>query len=312
MILTSLLVSLALGQEGSTPYVRSRVAAGNASAQCLYWTVPTITWHNSSVGNPDTALEAQKQREFEAIRASFQSWQRLFVSCGNLRFSEGPLVDDRKVGYELRGDNNRNLVLFRSTRCSDPDVVPASDACWIDDTCGNDYDCWDSDARTIALTLTTYDEKSGIIYDSDIQLNASGFVFTTVDSPQCIPPATGRDNTCVSTDLQNTMTHEIGHLIGLDHVPDDPRSVMFPRAPSGETSKRTIDEGSHQFVCEVYPKGQPSQSCVTPTLDSSGNTTVLGKQSMGCSSSGAGAAWLPSMAGWALLAWRRRRGGARS
>lgn len=309
MILTSLLVSLALGQVGSTPYVRSRVEAGNTSAQCLFWTVPTITWQNSSAGNTATALEAQKQSEFEAIRHSFQSWQQLFESCGNLRFSEGPLVDDRKVGYELKGDDNRNLVLFRSRRCTD--VVSATDACWDDDTCGNAHDCWDSDARTIALTLTTYDEKSGIIYDSDIQLNASGFIFTTVDSPPCIPPATGKDNTCVSTDLQNTMTHEIGHLIGLDHVPDDSRSVMFPRAPPGETSKRTVDEGSHQFVCEVYPRGHASQSCITPTLDSSGSSTVLGKQAMGCASSGAGA-WLPAMAGWALLAWRRRRGGARS
>ncbi|WNG38549.1 matrixin family metalloprotease [Archangium violaceum] len=309
MIVTSLLISLALGQVEPTPYVRSRVEAGNTSSQCLFWTVPTIAWQNSSVGNPNTALEAQKQSEFEAIRRSFQSWQQLFESCGNLRFSEGPLVDDRKVGYELRGDNNRNLVLFRSKRCEE--VVASSDACWVEDTCGNDHDCWDSDARTIALTLTTYDEKSGIIYDSDIQLNASGFVFTTVNTPPCIPPANGRDNTCVSTDLQNTMTHEIGHLIGLDHVPQDPGSVMFPRAPPGETSKRNIDEGSHQFVCEAYPKGQASQSCVTPSLGSSGNTTVLGKQAVGCSSSGA-EAWLPAVAGWALLAWRRRRGGARS
>ena len=212
MILTTLLVSLALGQ--TDPYVRSRVIAGTTDTQCLFWTAPTITWQLSSVGNPQSTDE-QKQREFTAIRKSFQSWQTLFDACGNLRFVEAAIVDDRQVGYVLKGDN-RNLVLFRDRRCAD--VVASADTCWQDDTCGNAYDCWDSDERTIALTLTTYDEKSGIIYDSDMQLNASGFVFTTADSPPCAQPVTTGGNTCVATDVQNTMTHEIGHLIGLDHT----------------------------------------------------------------------------------------------
>jgi hypothetical protein len=304
VMLAPLLVALALGQ--SDPYVRSRVEAGNTNSQCLFWTVPTLTWQLSSVGNPNTALEDQKQREFDAIRRSFQSWQTIFESCGNLRFSEGPVVDDRAVGYDMKGEN-RNLVLFRSKRCAD--VAPSTDKCWAEDTCGNDYDCWDSNASTIALTLTTYDEKSGIIYDSDIQLNASGFVFSTADYPPCTS-VTGSTNTCVATDVQNTMTHEIGHLIGLDHTRAT-GSVMNPSAPPGETSKRNIDEGSRNFVCLAYPKGRPSQSCITPSLGSSGSTAVLGQQASGCSSSGAGA-WLPAMAGWALFAWRRRRGGTRS
>lgn len=305
MIAASLLISLALGQ--SDPYIRSRVVTGDPNAQCLFWTVPTITWHLSSAGNPKTNQVAQKQLEFDAIRRSFQSWQSVFDSCGNLRFSEGPMVDDRKVGYELKGDN-RNIVLFRAARCVD--VVSSTDTCWTDDTCGNAHDCWDSDAHTIALTLTTYDEKSGIIYDSDIQLNASGFVFTTVDSPPCSIGNSGSDNTCVSTDVQNTMTHEIGHLVGLDHTRAI-GSVMNPSAPPGELSKRNIDQGSRDFVCVTYPKGQASQSCITPTVGTSGSMATLGQQAVGCSSSAAGT-WLPAMAGWALLAWRRRRGGGRS
>ena len=304
MMLAPLVLALALGQS-SEPFVRSRVQAGNAEAHCLFWTVPTIHWQLSSVGNPKST-EAQKQSEFSAIRRSFQNWDDVFAACGNLRFSEGPLVDERKVGYDLKGDN-RNIVLFRSRRCAD--VAPSNDKCWTDDDCGNVYDCWDGDERTIALTLTTYDEKSGIIYDSDIQLNANGFVFTTVtDGPTCSQPIT--TNTCVATDVQNTMTHEIGHLIGLDHTLAS-GSTMYPRAPPGETSKRSVDQGSRGFVCATYPKGQASQSCVTPTLETSGDAVKLGPQAVGCSGSGA-EAWLPAMASWALLAWRRRRGGARS
>jgi hypothetical protein len=216
-------------------------------------------------------------------------------------------VDDRKVGYELKGDN-RNLVLFRSRNCAE--FVPEGNKCWDEDTCGNDFDCWDGNPDTIALTLTTYDEKSGIIYDSDIQLNAGGFVFTTVDPPApiCSRPISSNPGNCVATDVQNTMTHEIGHLIGLDHT-RAPGSVMNPSAPQGEVSKRDIDEGSADFVCATYPKSQASQSCVTPSLERSGNATVLGPHAIGCSSSGAGAV-LPAVAGWLLLAWRRRRGAA--
>ncbi|QRN94258.1 matrixin family metalloprotease [Archangium violaceum] len=308
-MLASLLVSLALGQS-SDPFVRSRVQQGNASSQCLFWTVPTIQWQFSSVGNPKSS-EAQKQNEFAAIRRSFQSWQDIFEDCGNLRFQEGPLVDGErnKVGYDPKGPN-RNLVLFRSNKCVD--VVPSGVRCDEDTDCGNTYDCWDGDERTIALTLTTYDEKSGIIYDSDIQLNAANFVFTTVDSPPypiCAQPISSNPGNCVATDVQNTMTHEIGHLIGLDHT-QAPNSVMFPRAPVGETSKRIIDEGSRDFVCTTYPKGLASQSCFTPTPDSGARSAKLGDSASGCSSTGAGT-WLPAVAGFALLAWRRR-GGARS
>jgi hypothetical protein len=302
-MLTSLVLALALGQSGDS-YVRSRVEQDNPASHCLFWTVPTLTWQLSSVGNP-LSSDANKQREFEAIRRSFQSWQDIFASCGNLRIQEGAPVDARDVGYVMKG-TNRNLVLFRSRRCAD--VVPSTDACWEEDTCGNLFDCWDADDRTIGLTLTTYDEKSGIIYDSDIQLNASAFVFTTGDSGTCVPPLSPAD--CVGTDVQNTMTHEIGHMLGLDHDQLTSTSTMYPKAPSGETAKRSIDPGSHKFVCVTYPQGYPSQSCVTPAVSPNSANASLGPVAVGCTGVGA-MVWLPSLTGLGLLL-RRRRGGNRS
>jgi MYXO-CTERM domain-containing protein len=308
-MLAPLLVSaLALGQVAPPSFVRSRVTPSDPTAHCLFWTVPTITWQLSSVGNPKST-DAQKQEEFAAIRASFQSWQDVFASCGNLRFQEGPVVDDRKVGYEMKGEN-RNIVLFRSRSCVG--VVPAGDKCEDEETCGNVYDCWDGTSNTIALTLTTYDEKSGIIYDSDIELNAAGYDFSTVDGPLCGTPGIPTNTACLSTDVQNTMTHEIGHLVGLDHS-QATGSTMFPQARQGDLSKREIDDGSQAFVCLTYPRNQASQSCVTPSLvrPSGDGLVSLGPVGRGCSSTGAEGGLL-ALVGGALLAWRRRRGGSRS
>jgi len=293
-MLAPLILALTLGQS-TAPYVRSRVTSQDESTQCLYWTANRITWQQSSVGNPQTAGDT----EFTAVRNSFKSWQDIFANCGNLEIVEGPVVDDRSVGYVQQGDN-RNLVLFRTRRCSD--VVPAGAACKDEDSCANEFDCWDHGDGTIGITLTTYDERSGIIYDSDIELNAAAYIFTTADGGgTCGPIST---TNCVSTDVQNTVTHEVGHFIGLDHT-SAAGSTMKPSAQPGELSKRNIDSGSASFVCAAYPQGRASQSCLHPAADDD-----LGKKGLKCASTGAGV-WLPALAAWMLAGVRRRRGGGR-
>ena len=295
-----IVVALAALVAAQAPYVRSKVRPGDASDHCLYWTENnTITWKANQAGNPETPGES----EFDALRAAFGEWNTQLTACGNLAFSEGPRTASRKIGWLKDASeiaNNENIVVFRQQRCSDVGIS-LSDSCWdAEDTegCGNKYDCWEHQAQAIALTTTTYDPQSGRILDADIELNQPGFIFSTVDTPRCMPPLIPYSTSCVAWDLQNTVTHEIGHMMGLDHT-SFTGSTMNPTAPPGELSKRDLDTGTSSFVCNVYPKGEPTRDCVIRPV-----TGQLGNVAVGCNcGSGAGLLLLPALA----LALKRRR-----
>ncbi len=267
----SALISVALAV-CSDPYDRTRadntVCPDQSTAHCLWWPGgSTVTFRQSDLGNP--ANPSSSSYVFPAVTASWHTWQGIMTQCGSLTIAEGPQVSaqdgGRIVGYDQANPaNNVNIVLFRQRTCDAP-LVPVSDPCHSNNNCGNTYDCWEHSANTIALTTTTYDKNTGRILDADVELNAAQFKFTTVDSPSC--PQFQTSYNCVAADVQNTATHEFGHSIGLDHTtyvdPQDGKpSTMSPTAPTGDLTKRRVDSGSHQFVCDVYPKGQSAQDCI--------------------------------------------------
>lgn len=244
---------LLLGQ-ADAGYVREQTSDG---AHCLRWPVPAgtssqLTFVQSSAG--DFKLGAGF---FDAVSRSEASWAAQANSCSSLLLLEGPHSPSRLVGYN-RGGTNENLILVRTSACLN--VVPAGDPCRTTNTCGNVYDCWDEGDGLLALTLLTYD-ANGTILDTDVEINGAISYLSVVDSPPCtvgnITP------NCVGNDVQNTVTHELGHALGLAHSPD-PASTMFAIAPLGETSKRVIDPASKRFVCDVYPRGLASRDCSLP------------------------------------------------
>src|SRR5262249_30268959 len=157
-------------------------------------------------------------------------------------------------------------------------VVPASDPCHADQSCGNAHDCWDHGTTVVALTTSSYVVSSGEVLDADVEINAASATPTLVDSPPC--NAGNISTSCVANDVQNAVTPDLGHFHGLDHSPD-PSSTMFASEPLGETSKRVLDSGSKQFVCDVYPSGQASRDCSSSGGGGGGNTG-----SSGCSTTG--------------------------
>ncbi len=188
------------------------------------------------------------------LERSFSTWAD--VPCTDLVFPPGRETDVRAVGYEEDGANE-NLVLFRARRCDE--AVPEGEPCRSEGDCANRWDCWGFADTVIAVTTTTFSRETGEIVDADIEFNAASFDFTVADGPPC---EGGRTRGCVSTDLENTATHEIGHLLGLDHSPLQ-GSTMYASAPLGETSKRSLSEDDAAGICAIYPAGLPPSVCAS-------------------------------------------------
>jgi MYXO-CTERM domain-containing protein len=139
----------------------------------------------------------------------------------------------------------------------------------------------------IALT-SVWARADGHIVDADVQVNALDNQFANLD-PGYVPPD-GYDR----LDLQNAVTHEFGHLIGLGHTCWDPFSdfdqpvddmdagvplcypapdvvketVMFATiAGNGETTKRFLKTDDIRGVCSIYPASGDPQSCALDAPD---------------------------------------------
>ncbi len=269
---------LFIAAEASAQYLRTRVSDPE-STLCVTWNRRDFTYEVDSSGSARTPGDA----EFTAVDAAFATWQGISDGCSDFQFIKGDRVPNVQVG---KGTQMQNAIVWRERTCDT--VVPENDSCFDDDSCLNKYRCWNHGQFTLALTTTTYSVRTGAIYDADIELNGADWLFTTISSPPCKEGAEAV--TCVATDVQNTLTHEIGHAVGLDHV-DVEGSTMEPTAPIGQITKRLIDFGSKEGFCTTYPRGGPPTPCDdaalsrrkiiasqtgTPQLTDLGCSSVLG------------------------------------
>ena len=278
---------------------RAYVRTLNKGGLCVFWATRGHSFIIDAKGTPDVADTAA----FAAVRNSFAAWAG--VPGSDLSFpDQGLSLDprDRKIGF-FPGQQNVNLVLWRTASCAS--AAPPGDPCIAEGGCGNKYDCWEHGDAAIATTITTSNRFTGQISDTDIELNdspgsdGSRFVFTANDGPPCAGP---NQTGCVRIDIQNTITHEAGHSLGLDHttVAD---ATMYATAPEGETSKRALHPDDIQGIEAIYPAGKPTATCVggSITLTQTGSAN-----SAGCSTASSTGA-LPLLAVLTLLG-RRKRG----
>ena len=197
------------------------------------------------------------------VRASADSWSNPQIACTDLRFT---IVEvDEAQAPAKRDDANR--IGFRTTEWRKWPCDPTKEKCAL------------YDPAAIALTTVTSNKNSGEILDADMEINAVHNKFADVE-------ADGSKHASVSElhDLQNTITHELGHLVGIDHncygripargIPKDDKgqeapacdtagpeireATMFSQAQRKETGKRTLAQDDRNAACGVYPVGYQS------------------------------------------------------
>jgi hypothetical protein len=215
----------------------------------------------------------------EEVRAAMQGAASAWNAAGNACTYLDISIEESTDATPRAAHDNRNVLVYRlSNWCKllsngdcDPDVRTAYDP------------------LALALTSVIASTKTGEIRDVDIEVNVHNFVWGDLVAH----PELADDQ--LHQDLQNALTHEMGHLIGLDHTcyipsvaadrpldntgsplvycsdasPEVRATTMYPSAEPGDIEKRTLAPDDLQALCDIYPLANDPMKCV-PIVDDPG------------------------------------------
>ncbi|MFP4600525.1 MAG: matrixin family metalloprotease [Persicimonas sp.] len=250
------------------------------SPKQVRWPRNCVSFHINRDGSANVAGEtAGLSDDLEAVVVeAFDRWDR--VECSHLQLLYAGRTDNAAAEVTEDDAKNMNLIVWR------------------------DED-WPSSASNMALAVTsvTFDTSNGKIVDADVEFNSATHDFST-----STPPKPNH------TDLLNTLVHEVGHFIGLDHTPVS-EATMYASAAEGETKKRTLEQDDIDGICYIYPVEDEDAQCapedgLNGSEPDSGGGSDPEESGCGCAATrpSVPAGWLVvALAGLAGLGVRRRR-----
>ncbi len=146
------------------------------------------------------------------VRGAFDAWGQIHGSAVGFEY-EG-ILTGIELGYDRDiPERNHNAIIWSR-------------------------DDWDFEPDALAVTLTLYRRDSGALVDADIVINERTYVWG--------------EGAEVENDLQNAITHEIGHFLGFGHS-GVREATMFASAARFETKKRTLHDDDEDAAQRVYP-----------------------------------------------------------
>lgn len=182
-----------------------------------------------------------------AIESSFLSWTN--VDDVNISFSESG------SGAPPQSRDGVNSIVWTKVGWTDLSFRPPS--------------------RALAVTLSSFNSSDGTIVDGDIYFNDENFTWANVNG--------SADSSKI--DVQNIATHEIGHLIGLDHssvsfLESDEEllgATMYYASGAGETARRVPQTDDEKGVRNLYPASARSVARINSiqVLENSGTSALI-------------------------------------
>ena len=268
----------------------------------LYWSNSWVYITPDSAGTTDVAGDG----EGVALSATMTAWNAGVAPCSYMQLKLKP-----PQSLEVKPDG-KNTIKYRHDRWCRPAYGDEPEKCY----------------RPEAAAITTLfhidnpqNADNGLVIDADIEINAVDYMVATGCETSCV--TLGDDG--IIQDLQNTLTHELGHVLGLDHTcwqfSDEPApldstgkpvpscdatlsaeirdATMYTYQGPREVKKRTPEADDLAGVCAVYPTAADPMIFDEVDVDSGGGCRVAG--------AGDGTPLLTLLVAAGAVVWRRRR-----